>query len=86
MVNAGEFTGIVDTLLGSEEFKDIVRRSIEDVLLTRNDVLPVDDFAARIVHFHGLRNAVRAVAKVAEKRGELHVAGKLRALLPGIKK
>jgi hypothetical protein len=86
MVNADEFTGIVEVLLANEQFKEVVKRSIEDVLLTRNDVLPVDDFAARIVHFHGLRNAVRAVAKVAEKRGELHVAGKLRALLPGIKK
>lgn len=86
MVSAGEFTGIIETLLDNEQFKDVVKRGIEEVLLARNDVLPVDDFAARIVHFHGLRNAVRAVAKVAEKRGELHVAGKLRALLPGIKK
>lgn len=82
MVNADEFTGIVEVLLANEQFKEVVKRSIEDVLLTRNDVLPVDDFAARIVHYHGLRETVRAVAKAAESCGDLQVAGKLRAVLP----
>jgi hypothetical protein len=86
MVDAGEFTGIVEALLDNDRFQEALRRGIEATLLARNDVLPADDNAARIVHFHGLYAAVRAIAKVAEVHGDTQIAGKLRAVLPLIKR